>query len=95
MRAPHPGCAVLSLDVKLDDAAMQCLAPASQVHRSVAFGCCCHLIYRPTERVSLLLGSLKAACSLQDIVETSSLKVTVEAASLRRMRRKKIKDGSG
>ena len=35
------------------------------------------VIYRPTDRASLLLGSLKAACSLQDIVETSSLKVTV------------------
>ena len=35
------------------------------------------VIYRPTDRASLLLGSLKAACSLHDIVETSSLKVTM------------------
>ena len=34
------------------------------------------VIYRPTGRASQLLGSVKAACSLQDIVETSSLKVT-------------------
>ena len=33
--------------------------------------------YRPTDRAALLLGSLKAACSLEDIVETTSLKVTV------------------
>ena len=35
------------------------------------------VIYRPTDRAALLLGSLKAACSLEDIVETTSLKVTV------------------
>ena len=35
------------------------------------------VIYRPTDRASLLPGNSKAACSLQDIVETSSLKVTV------------------
>ena len=35
------------------------------------------VIYKPTDRAALLLGSLKAACSLEDIVETTSLKVTV------------------
>ena len=35
------------------------------------------VIYNPTDRAALLLGSLKAACSLEDIVETTSLKVTV------------------
>ena len=35
------------------------------------------VVYNPTDRAALLLGSLKAACSLEDIVETTSLKVTV------------------
>ena len=35
------------------------------------------LIYKPTDRASVLLGSMKAACGLEDIWKTLSLKVTV------------------
>ena len=44
------------------------------------------VIYRPTDRAALLLGSLKAACSLGDIAETSSLKVTVVVTTCARRR---------
>ena len=35
------------------------------------------LIYKPTDRASVLLGSMKAACGSEDIWKTLSLKVTV------------------
>ena len=35
------------------------------------------VICKPTDRASVLLGSIKAACSLEDIFETLSVKVTV------------------
>ena len=35
------------------------------------------VICKPTDRASVLLGSIKAACSLEDIFETLSMKVTV------------------
>lgn len=35
------------------------------------------LIYEPTDRASVLLGSIKAACCLTDIFKTLSVKVTV------------------
>ena len=35
------------------------------------------VIYKPTDRASVLLGSIKAACSLKDILKTVLVKVTV------------------
>ena len=35
------------------------------------------VICKPTDRASVLLGSIKAACSLEDILKTLSVKVTV------------------
>ena len=35
------------------------------------------VIYKPTDRASVLLGSIKAACSLEDILKTLLVKVTV------------------
>ena len=35
------------------------------------------VICKPTDRASVLLGSIKAACSLEDIFKTLSVKVTV------------------
>ena len=35
------------------------------------------VIYKPTDRTSVLLGSIKAACSLEDILKTLLVKVTV------------------
>ena len=35
------------------------------------------VICKPTDRASVLLGSIKAACSLEDIFESLSVKVTV------------------